>query len=155
MRILVFSDSHGDQGSMMAAIEEQRDVNTILFLGDGMGDIEKMEELYPAKIFYKVRGNCDFASLEAATRILELSGKRILMTHGHEYHVKFGFREAEYTARRNGCDLLLFGHTHQPLTEYRDGMYLMNPGSLARRNSNTYGVVDLEPSGIFCNIIEL
>jgi len=78
-----------------------------------------------------------------------------MMTHGHEYRVKFGIREAEYTARRNGCDLLLFGHTHQPFTDYRDGLYLMNPGSVSHAHGHSYGIVDIDRGGIFCNIVYL
>ncbi len=155
MRLLVFSDSHGDANSLLTAIEDQPSANTILFLGDGMRDIEKIEDRYPDKTFYKVSGNCDLASMEPLTRLLELGGKRILMTHGHEYHVKFGEREAEYTARRNECHLLLYGHTHQPVAKYNDGLYVMNPGSSCRRNSHTYGVVDITNGGIFCNIVHL
>ena len=155
MRLLVFSDCHGDKASILAALERHPDANTILFLGDGMRDMEFIEDQYSNKIFYKVSGNCDLASMEPLTRLLEFGGKRIMMTHGHEYHVKFGRREAEYTARRNGCDLLLFGHTHQPFTDYDDGLYMMNPGSVNRGNSHTYGVVDIVNDGIFCNIVKL
>ncbi|MBR4869136.1 MAG: YfcE family phosphodiesterase [Clostridia bacterium] len=155
MRLLILSDCHGDKRSVAAAIEQQPTADTILFLGDGIRDIEYLEETYPTKSFYKVSGNCDLASLEPLTRLLEFGGKRVMMTHGHEYHVKFGGREAEYTARRNQCDLLLFGHTHQPFTAYDDGLYMMNPGSVKRGNSHTYGVVDLVNGGILCNIVEL
>ncbi|MBR6548439.1 MAG: YfcE family phosphodiesterase [Clostridia bacterium] len=155
MRLLVFSDSHRDKNSMLEAIQAQPSARTILFLGDGMGDLEYAQLQFPEKDFYAVSGNCDLASMEPLTRLLAFGGKRIMMTHGHEYHVKFGRREAEYTARRNGCDLLLFGHTHQPFTDYADGLYIMNPGSANRGNSHTYGVVDLVNGGIFCNIVKL
>lgn len=155
MRILVLSDIHGDSTSAMNAIADQPTANTILFLGDGIGVIDKMMDLYPQKTFYSVAGNCDFSSIEPTTRILELGGKRILMTHGHEYHVKFGISNAVNTAKRNCCDILLYGHTHNPETHYDDGLYVMNPGSLARCNSNTYGVIDIVDNGIFCNFVAL
>ena len=155
MRILVFSDCHGDVASAMAAIEAQPTAKTILFLGDGIGDIEMLTDQYHNKDFYLVRGNGDFASRQPTTRLLEFSGKRIWMTHGHEYHVKLGLQNAVDTARHNQCDLLLYGHTHIPYTTFENGLYIFNPGSIARRNSHTYGVIDITPAGIVCNIISL
>lgn len=52
--------------------------------------------------------------------------------------------------RERQADLLLFGHTHQPLTDYEDGLYLMNPGSLGY--GGTYGYVDITPAGIVTNL---
>lgn len=155
MRILVLSDIHGDFVSTMNAVADQPTADIILFLGDGIGAFEKLQDLYPNKTYYAVSGNCDFSSIEPTTRIIGCNGKRIMMTHGHEYHVKHGLREVEYTARRNGCDILLYGHTHRPETHHDDGLHVLNPGSLARSNSNTYGVIDIVENGIFCNFIAL
>lgn len=155
MRILVLSDIHGDTASAMNALVDQPTATTILFLGDGIGAIEKLEQAFPNKTFYCVAGNCDFASIEPTTRILELGGKRILMTHGHEYRVKFGIENAVHTAKRNQCDILLYGHTHRPETHYDDGLYVLNPGSVSRIGSNTYGIIDITPQGILCNFLSL
>ncbi len=155
MRLLVLSDSHGNPSAIQSAIEAQPSATTILFLGDGMRDLESLESQYSQKTFYKVSGNCDLASLEPSTRLLEFAGKRVMMTHGHEYMVKFGNAQALHTARRNQCDLLLYGHTHLPFCDYVDGLYVMNPGSVARRNSHSYGFVDITPAGIIGNIVYL
>lgn len=155
MRLLVCSDSHLDRLSLLNAIADQPSATTILFLGDGVRDMEQTARAHPDRAVYCVRGNCDLAAIEPTVRILELGGKRIMMTHGHEYAVKFGDADAVRAARRNGCDLLVYGHTHRPVTRYDDGLYVMNPGSVARRNGGTYGVIDLTPGGIMCNIIRL
>lgn len=47
---------------------------------------------------------------------------------------------------------MLFGHTHQPLTEYDDGLYMLNPGSL--HGGGTYGVLDITAAGVVMNIVE-
>ena len=66
-------------------------------------------------------------------------------THGHPFHVKFGLAELEQAAREAHADICLFGHTHQQMTDYRDGLYLMNPGAVAE---GCYGMVDITPGGI-------
>ena len=50
-------------------------------------------------------------------------------------------------------DILLHGHTHIPETVYRDGLYIMNPGSL-RGSYGSYGIIDITPQGIVTNIID-
>ena len=75
----------------------------------------------------------------------KLGGKTVLYTHGHPFHVKFGLAELEQAAREAHADICLFGHTHQQMTDYRDGLYLMNPGAVAE---GCYGMVDITPGGI-------
>ena len=38
----------------------------------------------------------------------------------------------EKAAREMGCGVVLFGHTHRPTLEERDGILLMNPGTAQR-----------------------
>jgi len=64
MRILVISDCHGDKNSVIAAIESQSSAHTILFLGDGLRDIEFVQERFIDKTFYIVGGNCDWSNTE-------------------------------------------------------------------------------------------
>ncbi len=155
MRILVLSDIHGDTQSAINAVADQPEANIILFLGDGIGAIDKLMDMYPNKTYYCVAGNCDIGSIEPTTRFIECNGKRILMTHGHEYFVKYGLGSAVNTARRNQCDILVYGHTHRPETHYDNGICILNPGSLSRSNSHTYGIIDIVDNGIFCNFIAL
>ena len=155
MRILVLSDCHGDVFSAMDAIDAQPSAKVILFLGDGLGDMDEIMPHYPHKTFYTVRGNCDFGRTEPATRLIEVDGVRIMMTHGHEYRVKAGPYEAVETARRNQCPVLVFGHTHRPVVNYEDGVHYLNPGSVSRRGGGTYGYIDITPGGVFCSTITL
>ena len=79
-------------------------------------------------------------------------GKRFFFTHGHLYDAKLGLYRLVCAARERKADLLLFGHTHQPLTDYDDGLYILNPGSLSG-SGGTYGTVDITPAGVVLNIV--
>ena len=57
------------------------------------------------------------------------------------------------THKRN-ADIVLFGHTHLPITEYDDELYLLNPGSL-QYTDGTYGVIDITDAGISLQIIKV
>ena len=70
------------------------------------------------------------------------------------YEVKYGLSNLVAAAEERGAQIALFGHTHQAMTEYRGGLYLMNPGSLSGP-SGTYGIIDLTPAGIVTNILHL
>ena len=154
MRILVVSDTHGDRQTLHRVILSQPRAEVVIHLGDGCEDIEEERFLHPEKMFLQVRGNCDWGSLLPAVGELCLEGRHIFYTHGHLYEVKYGLSNLVAAAEERGAQIALFGHTHQAMTEYRGGLYLMNPGSLSGP-SGTYGIIDLTPAGIVTNILHL
>ena len=157
MRILVISDSHGNGNVIENILNKHSEVREVFFLGDVTKDIEDLPYIYTDKIFHIVSGNCDFFSQYPYTDIAVTGGKKIMFTHGHTYGVKGGIGALKSAAKQNGCDIVLYGHTHIPYTEYDDGLYVVNPGSVSRgRDSKcTYAVVDIEKNGILPVIIEL
>lgn len=129
MRILVFSDSHGRVGPMQDMVERYVP-DAVFHLGDVVRDGEKLVELYPKIPFYRVAGNCDWNNpglpLEDVAR---LEGKTILYMHGHTQRVKAGISLAVRAAQAIQADLLLFGHTHRPLSQDYNGLLAVNPGA--------------------------
>lgn len=154
MRILVVSDTHRDYYALNNAVMQQPKAEVVLHLGDGEEEIQRIRLEYPAKMVVAVRGNCDWGSSLPVRECLNLEGKRIFMTHGHLYQVKMGLYNLCCAAREQTADFVLFGHTHQALQDYEDGLYLLNPGSLNGYNA-TYGIIDLTPAGIVTNVLKL
>lgn len=147
MRVLVLSDSHGNESGLIQAIEAQPGAQDILFLGDGLRDMDDVRSRYPERTFYCVRGNNDFLAQEPNERLIELGGKRIFMAHGHTYGVKSGEYSFQSAAKSNKADIAVYGHTHLPVTRYEDGLYVMNPGAVLSRS---YGIVDITDRGVVC-----
>lgn len=137
MKVLVFSDSHGSEQGMINAILAHADASAIVFLGDGERDFENaLAECgiapfgtKPMQIF-QVRGNCDIYSMEPAVVTASFGGIRVLITHGSEQNVKAGYARLAQEARQSRCSVALFGHTHFACVEERDGVTLLNPGSI-------------------------
>ena len=159
MRIQVLSDSHGKYHRLIAAIAAQPTAEVVLFLGDGLRDFERAVAAYdgPPKTFLAVRGNCDYSTACNEREFLTLDGVKMYITHGHMESVKGGEEVLIRRALQHECQLALYGHTHVPLATYRDGLYLLNPGSMYSsrdRNSPTYGIVDLTPAGIVHYIVD-
>ena len=75
-----------------------------------------------------------------------------MMAHGHQYHVKMGRSAAESAARQAGANILLFGHTHEPVCEFERGLWIVNPGSAGSLAAATYAVICLEEDGAVCYI---
>ncbi|HHW46677.1 MAG TPA: metallophosphoesterase [Clostridiales bacterium] len=157
MRIVAISDSHGANKPVEDVIFEQTEAKNVFFLGDGIRHLEHLPDMFPDKQFFFVEGNCDFWSLHKTSDMVVLGGKKIFFTHGHEYNVKYGTKSLESAARSRFADIVLYGHTHIPDITYRDGLYIINPGSIARGRSgrNSYAIIDITDAGIVPNIIFL
>ena len=126
MIITVFSDLHGDSAREMEAAFETSDY--VVFLGDGLARIRGFEYEHPDKFIF-VRGNCDLWDNTPTQRILDLDGVRILLTHGHEQHVKTGVFWLLKIAKEENVNIVLYGHTHKAEIEEINGVLFVNPGS--------------------------
>ncbi len=148
MRIIVVSDSHGSRRNLFEAIEREPSAEVVYFLGDGYREFEAAESIYSGKkAFIGVTGNCDFGCTLPPKDVRSLGDAKIYATHGFVEKVKFGLFDLEEQAAKKNCNLVIFGHTHQPLKLYKDGVHYFNPGSV---REGFYGVVDITDKGIFC-----
>ena len=148
MKCLVFSDAHGDTSRMASAIALHPDASTVFFLGDGLWQAKPFFESYPELARIIVSGNCDvsFSLPDDEEAFVDLGGVRVLAFHGHRYGVKYGVSAAALEAARRGADVLLFGHTHIPMTDCRetaDGrpLWIMNPGAV---RDGSYGILEIK-----------
>ena len=127
MRIGVISDTHGlfDR----AITRHFAGVEHILHAGDiGPGDVlAQLEGIAPVTA---VSGNVDGfdASGIPIEQIVELAGHRIAIYH-RLYEGGRMTRDGLDMLERIRPTLCVYGHTHQPKAEWRDGVLLFNPGS--------------------------
>jgi uncharacterized protein len=124
MRIGVISDTHGLlRPEVLEAFEG---VDHILHAGD-VGSEEVLERLRALAPVTACAGNVDGFRCGSAGRSarVALSGTRFLVMHIRA--------EAEEALRRAPADMVIFGHSHQPLDERRDEVWWFNPGSAGPR----------------------
>lgn len=152
--LCVVSDSHGRRGRLESLLPEINGADTFVFLGDCSGDIYFLRNkiTVPQVI---VSGNCDLIKAYPEEEVLEWRGHRFYITHGHKHRVKSDLTVITYAAKEKNCDCVLFGHTHEALAEKSDGIWLINPGSIAegRCSLPSYCVVTEEKGNIFPKII--
>ncbi len=158
MRLLVISDSHRRSGVVDRIIQREPNAKHIFFLGDITEDIEDAVYKYTDRNFYIVSGNCDYFSRYKSADTVKISGNKILLTHGHTFGVKSGSTGAliKYS-KENGCNIVLYGHTHIANITYENGIYLVNPGSCScsREGPESYAVIDILDNGILPQIIKV
>lgn len=158
MRILVLSDSHGRVGALDRIIEKEQSAFHIFFLGDVIRDIENLVHLHSDRNFHIVSGNCDYFSTYPAFDFARVGETKILFSHGHTFSVRSGDtgRLVNFAAE-NECSITLYGHTHVPDIDYKDGIYIVNPGSVgrSREGAESYAVLDISKSGVLPHIIRI
>ena len=147
-RILVVSDTHGSNRGLIEVLEKEAPFDMLIHCGDIQGNIYTITGPDPGYRIYVVKGNCDYSDYPPEI-LINLAGHRILVTHGHEtgLNVRYANTGLYSAAARKHADVVLFGHTHMPEIEERNGIFLMNPGSLSRPRGPkgpTYGILELE-----------
>ena len=127
IRIGVIADTHG---LFDPAIRRHfRGVDHILHAGD-IGDrsvIEQLEQIAPVTA---VSGNVDDDEQSGfpSEAVIELAGRRIAIRHILYEGGKLT-KDGRAFLEREQSDICVFGHTHQPKTEWFGKTLLFNPGS--------------------------
>lgn len=154
MRILIVSDTHGDFRTLRKVVDAHQEADIIVHCGDGVRDIDRIQDIYPEKKIINVRGNCDLGENQVSLiEIFMVQGKKIMVTHGHLFEVKYGLNRIIYEAKETNCDVVLFGHTHNAVADYDEGLFILNPGSCNGYNAS-FGYVDITKDGIVTNILK-
>ncbi len=149
MNVVIISDTHRRGYRVKRVLDLHPHADMVLFLGDGMS--EALAYIKGSGIpFVAVAGNCDFDSDAPSETILTLEGHRILVTHGHRQRVKEGPYHLVSYAKGKGCDIALFGHTHERCDLYIADTYVFNPGSLGepRRGDPSFGHLNISSQGV-------
>ena len=165
MKWMIASDLHGSAYWCEKMVERYKEegAGKLLLLGDILyhaprNDLPK--DYAPKKVIeilngmkeelLCIRGNCDcevdqmvlpFPVL-ADYCLLESAGHLIYATHGHHFN-------EDHLPPLHPGDVLLHGHTHIPCRTLRDGVYVLNPGSVSIPKAGSWhGYMTLE-DGVF------
>lgn len=139
---------------MKKAVEIERP-DRILHAGDVVRDTYELLRSFPDIPLENVCGNCDFTNEVPNQLIVDAGGKRIMLTHGHLYHVKLGIGTVTEAARKARVDVLVFGHTHEALCAKHDDLWMLNPGSIRDGWKPSYGVIEINGGAVTCHITEI
>ncbi len=132
MKVLVFSDSHGRKELVDRMLSKEPDCKEVIFLGDGMSDVEWVQEFYPDRRFTKVKGNNDWSYNVSNEAYKYFDGVTVFACHGDSLDVRSTLFYLYKKTASVGGKLALYGHTHvaKTVTEASSGVTAVNPGAL-------------------------
>ena len=154
-RVIIVGDTHLPRfGRTLPSplVDALGSTDRILHVGDHAAPfvLELLEAFAPTDA---VAGNNDPPEMVARlglAKTVEIEGVRIGMTHGHAGPG----RTTPDRAFRTFVDAdppvaaIAFGHSHQPIIERRDGLWMLNPGSPTdRRRQPTFSFMRVEIAG--------
>jgi uncharacterized protein len=159
--LAIISDTHLPRGTRAlpnACVERLRAADVILHAGDlsELAVLDALEALGPP--VHAVRGNVDSAVLQARlplTRVVHAGGARIAMVHDAG---PAAGRLARLRRRFPDADAVVFGHSHLPLHEERDGFAIFNPGSPTERRRaphHTMGIATVADGAVTFELVLL
>jgi putative phosphoesterase len=156
LRIAVAGDTHGKIEKLTSAMRMLKP-DYLFFTGDFYADGLKLARQLSIK-WTGVTGNCDFGQKGKQEQQINCRGRRFYLIHGHQYGVKRSINSLFYRGQEVGADVVIFGHTHIPMCEQIDGMWMINPGSasLPRLGSpGSYALINLTEEEMDIQIIEI
>ncbi|WP_315121352.1 metallophosphoesterase family protein [uncultured Clostridium sp.] len=149
MKIGVISDTHFTKRSedILKIIDRYfSDVDMIIHVGD-FNSINVIENIEKKKRFAGVYGNNDGSNVREYLRekaIINIEGYKIGMYHGHG-DKKTAMDRAYNEFKDSKIDIIIFGHSHQPIIKTRNKILMINPGSPTRKlKERWYSYVLLE-----------
>ena len=159
MKIGIISDTHikNDNGNIKEILNTYfKDVDMIIHAGDYI-DETVVNALMSHKKFFGVSGNVDNPKVNELLNereLITLEGYRIGIFHGHG---KGGttLTRAYNSFKDDQVDIIIFGHSHQPLINTMNKILMLNPGSLRNKRKErwfSYIILELQPSRIKVNI---
>ncbi len=146
----VISDTHGLLRT--EALEALRGSAHILHAGD-IGGPEILEELRKIAPVTAVRGNVDtsaWARKIGDTEAFETEGVSIYMLHVLD--------KLDLNPKAAGFSLVVYGHSHVPKSETKNGVLYFNPGSAGPRRFKlpvTVGKLIVERGAVRAEIVQL
>ena len=138
MKILIVSDTHAKHGNLDYVLEQAGSIDLFIHLGDVEGDEEYLDAVIECEK-HIVRGNNDFFSRLPREEEFDIGKYHVFITHGHYYYVSMD------------ADIVMFGHTHKPYFSQKDGLTVLNPGSLSYPRQDgrkpSYMVMEIDEEG--------
>jgi uncharacterized protein len=150
MIIGVISDTHGLLRP--EAVEALRGSALILHAGD-IGTPEILKHLSEVAPVTAIRGNVDkqkWARQLPQTEVVEVEGVSIYLLHN--------LAELDLRPEASGFRVVVYGHSHQPKIEEKNGVLYFNPGSAGPRRFHlpvSVGKLVIEGSKVQAEILEL
>jgi hypothetical protein len=162
MLVGVVSDTHGNLAGVkkLMAHLDSRGISTVIHLGDDYGDLDLLE-MAGFQVIGVPGVYCPEYSQEHIPnrRVVDLEGASLFLTHTPTRHRLDAPKDSDPSAQTGQVHLVLYGHTHAPAIEVRQGTIWLNPGHLRDREDRghppTFAVLEIFPASVRIEIFRL
>ncbi len=160
MKIGIISDTHITKHSekIDKLLDKYfKEVDMIIHVGD-FNSVEVINRIKARKKFYGVWGNNDGKSVKQvinSKEIITVNGYKIGMVHGHG-EGKNAMERAYSQFKSDKVDIIIFGHSHQPIIKTRGKILMLNPGSPSRKLKErwySYMILELEKKRVDAKLV--
>lgn len=144
MDVVIVSDNHGKKQILKDIVNKHPHASAYIHCGDS--EMDKVS-LLP---FDSVVGNNDYYSELPEYQITKVGSTRILWMHSHTLPYGKAVEALVSLAKKQGCDVACYGHTHRYDARTIDGVLVINPGSLyynRDRSNPSYAVLTIDDNG--------
>lgn len=121
----VISDTHGLVRP--EALEALQGAEALLLPGD-IGKPEVLDTLREVAPVHAIRGNIDVGRWADA-----IPFDQTVELHEHRVHLIHDISTLRIDPKREGIDVVVYGHSHKPSIHRDDGVLYLNPGSAGPR----------------------
>lgn len=149
MRIGIIADTHTGKNldKLNDFLENHlNDVDMIIHAGD-YRTRAALNTLKNFKQFVGVRGNVDSEDIQdliPEKEIIEIKSYKIGVFHGHGIE-KTTIDRAYDAFESDNVDIIIFGHSHQPIIKTKHNILMLNPGSpTSKRKERWFSYIILE-----------
>jgi len=162
MKIAVISDIHDNSVNLKKCLDwcVKNSIEEIICCGDVTNNetLKFLSNTFTGKI-HLVRGNMEIYEEEDVKKYknivyygrigrFQIDNKKIGLCH-EPYLI-------DYVFKKGGCDIVFYGHTHEPWEDRKNGARLINPGTLGAMFSKaTFAVWDTESNHVELKILEI
>jgi putative phosphoesterase len=159
MNIAIISDTHlkKNSGQLDNLITEFYNVDLVIHAGD-YGGVWVLEYLQNHFNFIGVWGNIDDDTIKSRLQeklILNIGPYQVGVCHGHG-NEKTTIERAYTNFEGNQVDIIIFGHSHQPMIGTKNKILMLNPGSLTHKRRErwfSYIMLTIDFSGLQAKLI--
>lgn len=157
----ILSDTHDNLTRVREAVRLFNDVrcDLVIHAGDFVAPFTAEELRRLAAPVRAVYGNCDGERAGLARVFLGLGEIReapLKFKHaGLRFLVSHLDAPVDKHVASKAYDVIVFGHTHRPLAELRDGVLLVNPGETGGWLTGKSTVALLDPAALTAEIVSL
>lgn len=159
MQIAIISDTHlkKNLGQLDYLTAELQNIALLIHAGD-YGAAWVLTYLKNHFVFMGVWGNNDDDTIKTTLpekMLLEVGTYKIGVCHGHGVG-KTALERAYETFIHDSVDIIIFGHSHQPIMSTKKKVLMLNPGSLTSKRKErwfSYILLTIDPNGLQANLI--